>query len=134
VLEDASGAVALDFEGAKVEGVQSHQRYESGGLMGTVVGGVIGSVLGGGENVLGHRYTEWIIPAGVPVYVLGSVAGKGVGAHPQKANPFIISHKSEEERERSLGWTRIWLIVGAAACLAAAAGLIWLAIRSGPMS
>ncbi len=131
VLEDASGTVAINFEGAKVEGVQSHQRYESGGVMGTVVGGVLGSLLPGGETVLGHRYTEWIIPAGVPVYILGSaIANGGVGASPTKANPFIISHKSEEERERSLGWTRLWLVVGAAVAFAIAAGLLYWSMKA----
>jgi hypothetical protein len=131
VLEDASGTAPVDFEGAKVEGIRSHQRYESGGVMGAVVGSVIGSLLPGGDATLGHRYTEWIIPAGVPVYVLGSVIANGaVGASPTKANPFIISHKSEEERERSLGWTRLWLVAGALVAFVIAAALVYWSLRT----
>jgi len=133
VLEDASGSVPVDFTGAKVEGVQVHQRYETGGLMNQVVSGVVGSVLGsvGTGNTLGHRYTEWIIAAGEPAYVLGTVLpSKAVGASPAKTDPFIISHKTEEERTRSLTWNRRWLVIGAIALVALAAGLVWLYFRT----
>jgi len=73
-LEDASGAVAVDFTGAKVEAIQSHQRYESGGAL-----SMVGAILNVSGNVLGHRYTEWIIPPGVPVYVSRNGAGRRHG-------------------------------------------------------
>jgi len=119
-LEDASGAVAIDFAGAKVEAIQSHQHYEAGGAL-----AVVGAVLNVSGTVLGHRYTEWIIPPAIPVYVLATVlAGGTVGASPNRANPFVISHKSEEERMRSLASTRLWVMVGAVVCFALAVGLL----------
>jgi len=125
-LEDASGSVAIDFAGAKVEALQVHQSYEPAGA-----GSLVGSLLGVGGTTLGQRYTEWIIPAGVPVYVLGSVLASGaVGASPSKADPFVISHKSKEERTRSLGWTRLWLVVGAVACFALAVALVVWSVQS----
>ena len=126
-LEDASGAVSVDFSGAKVEAIESHQRYEPSG-----VAAVVGVVLNASSNVLGHRYTEWIIPPGMPVYILATVLSGGtVGASPNRANPFVISHKSEEERERSLGASRLWTLVAALACFALALGLLIWAIGKG---
>jgi hypothetical protein len=123
-LADASGAVAIDFTGAKVEAIQSHQHYEAGGAL-----ALVGAVLNVSGNVLGHRYTEWIIPPAIPVYVLGTVlAGGTVGASPTRANPFIISHKSEEERLRSLGSTRLWVLIGAVVCFVVAVGLLIVAV------
>ena len=115
--------MSVDFSGAKVEAIESHQRYEPSG-----VAAVVGVVLNASSNVLGHRYTEWIIPPGMPVYILATVLSGGtVGASPNRANPFVISHKSEEERERSLGATRLWTLVAALACFALALGLfIWV--------
>jgi hypothetical protein len=127
-LEDRTGSVAVDFEGAKVEAVQVHQRYEAAG-----VGSLVGQLLGASGTTLGHRYTEWIIEAGVPVYVLGTVtAAHAVGADPARKNPFVVSHKSEEEREKSLSRSRLWLLVGAIACAAAAIGILYGAFVAGP--
>jgi hypothetical protein len=123
-LEDASGTVSVDFAGAKVEAIEAHQHYEPTG-----VAAVVGVVLNASSNVLGHRYTEWIIPPGMPVYILASVLSGGtVGASPNRANPFVISHKSQEERERSLGATRLWTLVAALASFAVALGLLIAAI------
>jgi hypothetical protein len=132
-LADASGAVAVDFTGAKVEAKQVHQRYEAAGGAG-LVGALAGSLLNVGVTgqTLGHRYTEWIIAPDAPVYLLGTVlAGGVVGASPTKANPFLISIKSEEERTRSLGWTRLWLLVGSIACAAVAIAIIVFSLQSG---
>jgi len=122
-LEDASGAVAVEFTGAKVEAIQSHQRYESGGAL-----AMVGAILNVDGMVLGHRYTEWIIPPATQVYVLATVLDGGtVGASPTRANPFVISHKSEEERKRSLASTRLWVTVAAVACLVLAVVLLVVA-------
>ncbi len=119
-LEDASGTVAVDFAGAKVEAIQSHQHYESGGAL-----SMVGAILNVSGTVLGHRYTEWIILPATPVYILATVlAGGSVGASPTRANPFIISHKSEEERMRSLSATRLWLMIGAVVCFILTVGLL----------
>ncbi len=56
------------------------------------------------------------------------LAGGTVGASPTRANPFIISHKSEEERLQSLGSTRLWVLIGAVVCFAVAVGLLIVAI------
>jgi hypothetical protein len=121
VVEDATGTVRLNFEGAKVEAVEVVRRYESD----VSAAGLAASLLNIGSTTLGYRYTETIIPPGIPVYVLGSrLADGSVGA--SSSHPFVISHKSEEQRTKDLGRMTLWLMVGIAACFAVAAGvLIW---------
>jgi len=116
----------IDFEGAKVEAAQVHRRYESGGLA-----SVVGGLLSVGGTTLGHRYTEWIIAADTPVYVLGTaLAGGKVGKATGKKQPFVVSIKSEEERTKSLGWTRLWQLLGAIVCAAAALGFLYWALSA----
>jgi hypothetical protein len=124
-LEDGTGSVPVRFEGARVEAIQVHRRYEAEGGVATLVG----DLLNVGGMTRGHRYSEWIIPADAPVYVLGSVLADGaVGASPGKKTPFVISHKSEEERAKSLTSTRLWQLIGAVVCFAAAIGLLVWAV------
>jgi hypothetical protein len=129
VLEDATGTVPIDFEGAKVEGEQVHRRHESAGVGTTLVAGLLGA------GTLGHRYTEWIIAADTPVYILGTALADGrVGQSTGKKQPFVISIKSEEERTKSLGWTRLWQLLGAIVCAAAALGFLYWAISAWSVS
>lgn len=128
-LEDGTGRVAVSLEGAKVEAVQVHQRYESE----AGVGSLVGALLGSSGSTLGHRYTEWVLEAGVPVYLLASVtAANTVGADPGGANPFVVTWKSEEERTKSLATTRLWLVVAVVALALLAAGVLYAAVRVGP--
>jgi hypothetical protein len=120
VFDDGSGRVAIRFAGAEVEGVETVKRYEAK----AGIGSIVGSLLEIGDTELGHHYTETVIRAGVPVYILGTVLeDRSVGAAPSKKNPFIITHKSEEEREKSLHSTRLWVLVIAIVCFAISIGL-----------
>lgn len=131
-LEDASGRVAIELEGAKVEGTQVHKRYESGSGAG-MVAGVVGSLLNASGRTVGFRYSEWIVAADMPVYVLGTALGGGrVGKSTEKKQPFVVSIKSEEERTRSLKWTRLWLILGTLVAAVVAITLVVVAFASGP--
>ena len=126
-VEDSSGSVALDFAKAKVEGEQVHRRQEYPGVGTSLIAQLTGA------GTLSHRFTEWIVAAGVPVYVLGTVtATKGIGADPAKRNPFVVSIKSEEEREKSLGHVRIWQIAGIVICAVIALVLLYVTFTSGP--
>ena len=127
-LGDGSGTVAINFTGAKVEAVQVHRKYEA-----AIAGGIIGSLLGTPGATLGHRYTEWIIAPGTQVYVLGTVLASGgsIGAPPAKGSPFIVSIKSEAQRERSVRWTRLWLALAALVALVIAAAIVaWSLAKS----
>jgi hypothetical protein len=126
-VEDGSGAVAIDFTSAKVEAEQVHRHQEYPGVGQSLIAQIAGA------GTLSHRFTEWIVAAGVPVYVLGTVsAAKGIGADPAKRNPLVISIKSEEEREKALGRTRIWQIAGIAVCAVIAVVLLYVTFTSGP--
>jgi E3 Ubiquitin ligase len=120
VLDDGSGRVPIHFEGAEVEGVQTHNKYESSGSVASLVGSVLGA--GGGE--IGRYYTETSIPPDVPVFILGTVqADHSIGAAPSKKTPFVITHKSKEERTKSLASTRMWMLIIAVVCFAISIGL-----------
>src|SRR3712207_5126851 len=81
-VEDESGSVAVDAEGAEVDARQVMNRFDRNtGNEGTFSLGGVSVNLGGGERTIGYRYTESILPVDAPVYVLGAVQeGGGVGA------------------------------------------------------
>ncbi len=128
MLEDATGAVAIEFQDAKVEGEQVHRGSQSAGIGQALLASAVGA------GTLGHRYTEWIVAAGVPVYVLArSPPRRPSGSDPAKRYPFLISIKSEEEREKSLGRTPLWQMVGMIVFAIAALVLLYIAFTSGPV-
>lgn len=131
VLEDASGKIAINFAGAKVEGVETVKRFEPAASA-AGLGGVVSSVLGVGDRDIGMHYTEVVIPAGIPVYVLATALGNGsVGHSPSQKTPFVISHKSEEERTKDLGSTRTWQMVGMVVCAIVTVIALFFAVKTG---
>jgi hypothetical protein len=116
-VEDETGSVAVNAEGAEVDAKQVVNRFErntgSEGPSISLGGATI--QLGGGERTLGYRYTESILPVDAPVYALGTVQeGGGIGAPPEdRGHRFVVSHRSEEALGQSLGKTVLWLGVGA---------------------
>lgn len=130
VVEDSTGTVAVNAEGAEMDAKQVVNRFErntgsegpSISLGGTTIH------LGGGERTLGYRYTETILPVDAPVYVLGTVQqGGGIGTPSgDEGHGFIISHRSEEALGQSVGKTVLWLGVGGIASIAV--GVVLLAV------
>jgi hypothetical protein len=128
LIEDGSGEVAVDFKDAKVEGEQVHRRREAANLGTSLLANLAGA------GTLAHRYTEWIVAAGIPVYVMGTVsAAHTIAADPARKNPFVISIKSEEEREKALGRSGMWQMVAAIGFLILALVLVYFAFTSGPV-
>ncbi|MBN1288799.1 MAG: hypothetical protein JXA49_04085 [Actinobacteria bacterium] len=133
MLRDSSGTVEVLPRDAKFEAHKTMgNQYGAMGLdvdiydrrSDSVIGQVLDTIssLGGGATNR-FRTSEWVIPAGERLYVLGSairqgercVIGKGEG-------PFIVSTKSEEELTRKYTWTSMgWLVFGT---LAAAGGVV----------
>ncbi len=130
-VEDSTGSVPVNAEGAEVDAKQVMNRFERNtGSEGPSI--TLGSAtinLGGGERTLGYRYTESILPVDAPVYVLGTVQeGGGIGA-PQpgkKEQRFVVSYRSEEALGQSLGKTVMWLGVGGIGALVV--GVVLLAV------
>jgi hypothetical protein len=131
MVEDPTGSVSVNAEGAEVDARQVMNRFErntgSEGPSITLGGATIN--LGGGERTLGYRYTESILPVDVPVYVLGTVQeGGGIGGpiSSDQRQRFVVSHRSEEALGQSLGKTALWLGVGGIAALVV--GIILLTV------
>ncbi len=120
-VEDPSGAVPVNAEGAEVDAKQVVNRFErntgSEGPSISLGGATIN--LGGGERTIGYRYTESILAVDAPVYVLGMVQEDGGigGPSGDEGQRFLISHRSEEVLGQSLGKTALWLGAGAVAAL-----------------
>lgn len=133
LIEDESGRAGIDFDGAEVEAVQtvneptSNPHAGSSGAMGAVTG-VLNAIGGRSES---FRRIEHALAPDIPVYVLAEVRAGGLLGKPAQGskNTFVISHKSEEERTKSLTQTRFWLLVGAIVFLLI--GLVLLAIGFG---
>ncbi len=123
VVDDGSGQVALNLEGADIEGEQVVHRREAEqqGVAGTLIS------LASGRGSVDLIHTETILAPAIPIYVLGEVqADRSVGKPvPGSANKiFVVSRKSEEERNKSLTSTMLWLLIGAIVLLAGAAALV----------
>jgi hypothetical protein len=105
-VEDATGRVAVNAEGAEVDARQMVDRFErhTDGASISFAGSAIR--LGGGERTIGYRYTESILPVDSPVYVLGVVGHDGgIGAPTSAAGDtrFVVSHRSEEALGEQIG-------------------------------
>ena len=127
-VEDATGSVAVNAEGAEMDAREVVDRFErhTGGRSVTVAGVTLN--LGGGERTLGFRHVEEILPVDAPVYVLGAVLQDGtIGApDPGGENRFVVSHRSEEALARQLG--KDARLLGLVAAGLAALGLVFLAV------
>lgn len=114
-VEDESGKVPVNAEGAEMDVRQVVDRFERGADSGFSLAG-IPIRFGDSERTIGYRYTESILPVDAPVYVLGTVRENGeIGAPPaeDKQQRFVVSYRSEEDLEQSLGKSVFWLGIGA---------------------
>lgn len=115
-VEDGSGSVAVNAEGAEVDARQVVNRFDRNtGNEGTFTLGGVTVNLGGGERTIGYRYTESILPVDGRIYVLGTVQEGGEIGAPQpggEGHRFVVSHRSEEALGQSLGQTIFWLGAG----------------------
>jgi hypothetical protein len=120
-VEDSTGSVAVNAEGAEVDAKQVVNRFDrnTGSEGPSISLGGATVHLGGGERTLGYRYTESILPVDAPVYVLGTVQEGGGIAAPScdEGHRFVVSHRSEEALGQSLGKTVLWLGVGGIASI-----------------
>lgn len=125
LIEDESGRVGIDFDGATVEAIETIN--EPTAAPSTSGSGLIGGVLSALSNSNAtFRRKESILPADIPLYVLGEVQHGGLIGKPangSKSKTFVISHKSEEERTKSLTSTARWLLVIAILLFVLAVGL-----------
>jgi hypothetical protein len=132
-VEDDSGSVAVDADGAEVDARQVVNRFDrnTGNEGASISLGGATINLGGGERTIGYRYTESILPVDEAVYVLGTVQEDGGIGAPQsgeEGHRFVVSHRSEEALGQSLGKTVLWLGVGGIAAVVLGVGLLVIGI------
>ncbi|MGF1488138.1 MAG: GIDE domain-containing protein, partial [Prochloraceae cyanobacterium] len=90
-LEDDTGRIQVNQDGAEIEAIEVVNRYEQN------------QDLQGFENkrILGYQYNEWILPLDTKVYVVGEVSNSEselVIQNPSDSeNDFLITHKSQEQ-------------------------------------
>ena len=133
LIEDASGKVGIDFDGADVEAIQTVKGPTAPPGQASATG-IIGGVLSALSNT-NSTYTrkESILPPDIPVFVLGEVQQGGLIGKPAKGSKnklFVISHKSKEERTTSLTKKAKWLFVFIVLFLGTAAALLaWSVVK-----
>ena len=128
-VEDESGSVAVNAEGAEVDARQVVNRFERNtgneGSSPSFGGATIN--LRGGERTIGYRYTESTLLLDESVYVLGTVQEDGGIGAPQSdevGHRSVVSHRSEEAQGQSLGKIALWLGAGGAGALVLSAALL----------
>jgi hypothetical protein len=134
LVEDTSGRVGIDFEGADVEAVQTVNEPCAPPAQ-TQMGGMIGGVLSALSNSNAtYRRKESMLAPDIPVFVLGEVQQGGLIGKPAAGSHnkiFVISHKSKEERTTSLAKTARWLLIFIVVCFGLAAGLLAWSVAKG---
>ena len=125
IIKDETGSVRVVPEGAEFVaqitmndqmGSYGHQEYDNAQSGGGILGGVLNTALdmatSGGVPV--YRTSEWVIPAGQPVYINGLVYQTAAGPEIREGSgPFIVSFKSEEGLTKKYTWhTALWTVFG----------------------
>jgi hypothetical protein len=102
-VEDATGSVPVNAEGAEVDAREVVNRFErnTGNEGPSISLGGATLNLGGGERTIGYRYTESILPIDAPVYVLGTVQESGEIGAPRPARLGIASSSATALKKRS---------------------------------
>jgi hypothetical protein len=134
LIEDSTGRVGIDFDGADVEAMQTiNEPCAPPGQ--TQMSGVIGGVLSALANSNStYRRKENMLAPDIPAFVLGEVQQGGLIGKPAKGSHnkiFVISHKSKEERTTSLTKTARWLLIFIILFFGAAAGLLAWSVTKG---
>jgi len=133
LVEDSTGKVGIDFDGANVEAVQTVNEPTSAPNSGGsgMIAGVLSALANSNSS---YSRKEVILAPDIPLYVLGEVREGGLIGKPGKGSHnkiFVISHKSQEERTRNLTKTTRWLLAFIFLSFALAAGLLVWAVAKG---
>jgi hypothetical protein len=131
VVADDSGQVDLRLDDATIEGQVAVNRRESDNQGAAGVAIAILNVASGRNQRATLITTETILPPDIPIYVLGEVQpDHSIGRPPvgSKNKVFVVSQKSEEQRDKDLGRAMVWLLViSVVLAVLGASLLIWAA-------
>lgn len=128
-VEDGSGRVRVDPQGADVDAMTVFDRFEEAPPGPSLRLGGVSVRFSGARDTLGFRHSETILPVDAPVYVLGTLhEDRSIGAPPDGANQrFIVSYRSEEVLEQAATAESRWLRFGGTVTLAFGAILLVIA-------
>jgi hypothetical protein len=132
-VEDPSGMVGVRGEGAEVDALEVANRFEEkeDDGPGFKIGGVTVQ-MGEGQQTLGYRHVEHVLPVDAPVYVLGTAREDGRIVAPEGeggGGRFLISHRSEEDLSK--GYKRDALVLALVAAGLFVFGAVFLAVGLG---
>jgi hypothetical protein len=128
VVQDHSGWVALDFDGATVEAFEVLDEPVSVSETGSLLADVALDALR--DTRSSYRRSESILIPDLPVYVLGEVRPGGRVGRPGPGSPnrtFVISYRTEEQRAGSASGIRGWILAAAVVCFLGTAFFLLLA-------
>jgi E3 Ubiquitin ligase len=136
LIQDDSGRVGIDFDGANVEAIEVvNEPTAAPGASPSTAAAVIGGLMSAlSSSNYTYQRKESILAPDIPVFVLGEVQPGGLIGKPAAGSRnkiFVISHKSAEERTKSLTSTARWILVFAILALAIAAGVLIAAVKVG---
>ncbi|MEW5855110.1 MAG: E3 ubiquitin ligase family protein [Myxococcota bacterium] len=129
LVEDVTGQVPLDLEGASVELTKVVDRFEPHSArveqdILSLFAHAVGTP-GAGRRTLGYQFTEEILPLDRAVFVLGEAVDEGGRLRVRKGpDGLVVSFKSEEQLVGEARSSAKWARVGAVACALAGAGMV----------
>jgi len=131
LVDDTTGQILVDPEGAEFVAEQVVSRFEPGGdnAAGEIRLGSFSLALpslSGDRRTLGYRFEEEAIPVGRDIYVLGEAAETNgeLRVRKPREGQFIISLKDEEELVRQGQSSAAWMLAGSVVCILLGLGLL----------
>lgn len=123
-VEDESGRIEVDPDGAKLVTERVHARFEPAPPSKNALrlGGVavsFGGIPTSGRRVLGHAYEEDAIPIGREIYVLGEASDRSGRLRieaPEKGGVFLVSLQGEEQLVKGARTAKLAFAAGSIAC------------------
>ncbi len=133
-IEDATGKVLIQPEGAEIEALKVQDKYQK--QYSERASGIFGLFdTDNSPRVLGSRFTEYVIPLGQSIYILGELAtssGKPCVRKPSAGEQnFIISVKTEEQILGELSWKLNGLLIAGITLLISGAFFLKLGFGTG---
>jgi hypothetical protein len=131
-LTDSSGSITVNPKDAEIEARETMSDSAMGFGMPSEGGGLMDAAknltLGAFAVQTGQRrQSEWVVPTGFDVYVLGDSVVTPEGPVVEKGDDtFILSWKSEEQLSKSFSWKSLLWIMGAVIAVVVAIGAIYL--------
>ncbi|MGA2547900.1 MAG: E3 ubiquitin ligase family protein [Rectinemataceae bacterium] len=125
-VDDGSGKIEVDPEGAEFHLDTTLSRYEPGEGARTIGSYVLNAALtgAGGRRTIGYRFEEKCIPIGRQGYVFGEISDSGGALRIRRSREhgkrLIVSIKSEDELVRSAKLGVMWLTISACVVMAGA--------------